>query len=120
MPMSYEIDNLHKCIFVRLYGDITAWDLGTALLAMWEDPEFDPRFARLVEATDIHAIAALHDRAFLKAVAQDVRKKTRGKLAFVAAADPVYGTWAIYREELKGIDCQVFRDTKHALKWLGL
>jgi hypothetical protein len=120
MPITYEINERQHCIFVTLAGYLTEWDLGVGLQALWDDPKFTPAFDRLVDATGIDALVTRP--LFIQAAAQDVRQisgtNPAGRVALIATSDPVRYLLDVYKEGLRGIQCQLFRDKKEASDWL--
>ena len=120
MGISYQIDVGQQCVFVKLDGKTNEWDIGIALQQLWQDSRLDPSFSRFVDGTG--AIPAPYTGNFIKAVADDTRRKTKpiGKIAFVASSELVYNNFRLYEAHAQREQCQIFRDKFDALRWLGV
>jgi hypothetical protein len=88
VAMSYQIDVDRKWIFQRVCGEIGKWDLGVDLQRLWADPQFNPEYARLVDATDVTGTTIRP--GFFQAIAEDFRAKTFGKVALLATSESMY------------------------------
>jgi len=120
MAISYHIDVGQQCVFVKLDGETNEWDIGIALQQLWQDSRLDPSFSRFIDGTG--AIPTPDTGDFIKAVADDTRRKTKpiGKIAFVATSEKVYNSFHTYRAYAQREQCQIFRDKFEALSWLGV
>jgi hypothetical protein len=101
-----------------LYGSIDDWDLGTRAQALWDDPAFDPRFARLVDASAITQMTLAP--TMVKAIAEDVRNNDAPKVALIARSDTIRDVFAEYRTALIGVPAQIFRELRDGARWLGI
>ena len=120
MAISYNIDVGQQCVFVKLDGETNEWDIGIALQQLWQDSRLDPSFSRFVDGTG--AIPTSNPGNFIKAVADDTRRRTKpiGKIAFVASSELVYIHFRMYEARAQREQCQIFRDKFEALSWLGV
>src|SRR4051812_338175 len=114
MATSYRIDEQQRCIFFKLYEELSDWDLGTGVQAVWADPQFHPQFHRLIDATQVTAVT-LHPE-MVEAISSDVRSQAKGiKVALVANLGRMYELLSLYRDRLSGMNCRLFLDKQEAL-----
>src|SRR4051794_5354160 len=118
VSLLYVIDDYQQCIFMHLSGVMGDWELGTRAQDLWQEPAFQPNFARFVDGSDIVEWRA--ETSLVRAIASDVRAKRPRKVALVGRAEPVLAGFKMYAESLAGIPAQVFGDIYEAITWLGV
>jgi hypothetical protein len=118
MAASYRIDERQRCVFVTLDGAVDDWELGRGAQRLLADPQFDPEFSRLVDATELSIPTTLPP--FVESVASELRSKSAGKVALVGGSDEVVELLTAYRDNLQGVNCRVFQDMKAARQWLNI
>jgi hypothetical protein len=97
---------------------IGAWELGTAAQQLWAEPAFDPRFARLVDFSDLTELRA--GTSLLRAIASDVRATSPSRVALAADAETVLEDIKFYAESLDGVPVRLFHSVAEAIAWLGV
>src|SRR3954447_4498544 len=109
MATSYRIDEQQCCIFFTLYDELGDWDLGTGVQALWADPQFNPQFKRLIDATQVTVVTLKPE--MVEAIGADVRPLGEGmKVALVAKPGRMYELLSLYRDRLSGMNCRLFLD----------
>lgn len=116
MPLAYVIDAEQRCVFVYLCGRIGDWELGTETQRLWNDPNFDTRYKRLIDGTAITKMELGHE--FVHAIAEDVRLGGPQKVALVSDSKAVDGPFVEYADALHGVGALVFGDVATAVAWL--
>lgn len=120
MGVGYTIDPQQRCILTTLSGTVTDWDLTAVAQGIWQDPRFDPAFARLVDCKDVTDTTVSPE--LCRAIASDFRARTQGKVAVVASSDiNVMRRLAyIYSHHLQPAEVARFLSRQEALCWLGV
>lgn len=120
MGVRYTIDSRQGCILTTLSGTVTDWDLTAVAQEIWQDPRFDPVFARLVDCKNVTDTTVTPE--LCRAIAHDFRARTEGKVAVVASSDiNVMSHLAlIYSHHLQPADVACFLNRQQALRWLGV
>jgi hypothetical protein len=116
--LTYVIDEQQHCVFIHLSGVIGAWELGTAAQQLWAEPAFDPRFARLVDFSELKELRA--ETSLLRAIASDVRAKSPSRVALAAQSETVLADIQFYAESLEGVPVSLFHSVAEAIAWLGV
>ena len=119
MPISFHVDIRQRCIFIRLWGVLTEWDTGVAVQHMWHDPNFDPSFDRLPDASAVEDTATR--RQFVYALASDEKAHHAcGRIALIARGRVLEGFEQFFAPNAGGVECRGFLDQQDALEWLGV
>jgi hypothetical protein len=118
--VSYKIDPQRRCIVTTLSGTVTDWDLTAVAQGIWQDPRFDPGFARLVDCKDVTDTTVSPE--LCRAIASDFRGRTQGKVAVVATSDInlMRRLADIYSQHLQPAEVARFLTREEALRWLGV
>ncbi len=117
MGMSYCIDPQQRCVFQTASGVFDEWSIGTALQALWQDPEFDASYLRVLDTTAVEQMTAR--QAFFEAVAADFRSRGAHKVALIGKSW-IRAVLDQYCEALGRSQCCVFGSRPEALEWLGV
>jgi hypothetical protein len=118
VSLAYVIDEQQQCVFIHLSGVIGAWELGTTAQQLWAEPAFDPRFARLIDLSQLTELRA--GTSLLRAIASDVRAKSPSKVALAAHSETVLADIKLYAESLDGVPVSIFHSVAEAIAWLGV
>jgi len=120
MPVKREIDKSSRLITLSFAGEISFRDIQQGRESMLNDPDFDPSFDLLWDATLMTSIHLSGNQAFLLAQLRVMSKTSR--VVFVGPWRPVYGVVEAFETYCSMVDdpghTQAFRDRKEALEWL--
>ncbi len=118
MPMSFKIDPARKTILTTVWDDLTEEDVREHQERLMHDPQFNPEYSELVDATGLKTIR-------LTALSTDrlVRSRPFGhsaKCAVIAESDLAFGISRMIELhcEEKGIPFRGFRKRAEAEAWL--
>jgi len=122
MPCSYAIHRKQRLVITKLWDRVNFPEIRAHQEQFVSDPDFDPGFDLLIDATGITSLDISTDEA--KTIASQGLFSSASRRAFLAANPAIFGmgrllgtyhAMAIKREQL----C-VFYDRDSALKWLGI
>ena len=121
MPCHYVIDQQHRLVISTGWGRLTFAEADSYQHQLKNDPDFDPAFHQLLDATAVTALDMSAQQA--KILIQRSLFRPTSRRAFVATSPALYGMGrliAVYGE-MACIPQQiaVFYDRQSALEWLG-
>jgi hypothetical protein len=119
MKVRYSIDKRRRLILTTAEGRVMFDDIRGHQDRLLADPDFDPNFDQLIDATAAKQFGISVDEARILAERRIVCPESRR--AFVATEPHIFGLgrmMEIYHERLEYADVQVFYFMDEALKWL--
>ncbi len=122
MPFRSVIFKAHRLIVSTGEGRVTLDDVLAHQDSLLRDPDFDPDFDQLVDATGVSAVAL--SAADLKRLVKNKVFSPASRIAVVVSSMFVFGMLRMTQtyQELSGSEppISVFWDRASALKWLGI
>jgi hypothetical protein len=118
MSVTYTIDKSQRLIVTVAEGDVQFGDIRDYQNRLVADPDFDPTFDQLIDATRAGSFKLTADQARILASRAIVSRNCRR--AFVTTQPHIFGVasmMASYHESLA--PSQVFHSMEDALNWLG-
>jgi len=119
MPVSYEIDKEECLIVCTATGVCTLADVVRFREQLRADPDFDPTFCQLVDATGMTRAEVSPEQ--VRSLAEQSPFSVNSRRALVAGNDLGFGLLRVY-EIVRGLrgdtQVQVFRNRAAALEWL--
>ena len=121
MPCSYKIYKDRRLIITKVWDRVTFAELRAHQNEFASDPDFDPAFNLLIDATRVTLDISIDEARSL--VSQGLFSST-SRRAFLATDPAIFGMgrlMAVYHAmATKQEQVSVFYDRAAALKWLGL
>ena len=121
MPYSYSIRKEKRLVISIGLGLVTFAELKANADKLAKDPDFNPEFDQLVDATAMAELQVSVDEA--RTLAQVNLFSPNSRRAFVAPQPAAFGMirlWSAYHElRSEPSDVAVFSDLATALAWLG-
>jgi hypothetical protein len=122
MPCHYVIDRERRLVITTASDRVTFAEVKTHQDQLRSDPDFNPEFNQLIDATAITVLDVSVDEA--KELARRTMFSATSRRAWVATSPVIYGMMRLagtYHEMSKEpSNVSVFYDLPSALKWLGL
>ena len=122
MPCGYAIYKKQQLVITKVWDRVTFPEVRQHQEQFVSDPEFDPAFNLLIDATGITAFDITTDEA--KTIASQGLFSSTSRRAFLAASPAVFGMGrllgAYHAMATKRDNVRVFYDRALALQWLGL
>jgi hypothetical protein len=116
--MTYKIDPARKVVFTEVFDDLTEQDVKEHQARLQHDPQFNPEFSELIDATGLKTVR-------LTSLSTDrlVRSRPFGKnarVAVIAESDLAYGISRMIEvhSEAQGVPFRGFRKRPEAEAWL--
>jgi hypothetical protein len=120
MPLSFVIDKQRKLVVSTASGLVTYSEIAAHQVQLKNDPDFDPTFDQLVDATGVTKISVKVEE--IQTVARQRLFAAGSRQAFATSSDFVYGMarmFEIYREASgSGRPVRVFSSLDAAQEWL--
>lgn len=122
MPVMYTIDKRRRLVFGVVWGCLTYSEARAARTALLGDPDFDPEYNELVDATAQTELGLSAGEA--RALGQQSIYSQSSKRAWVSSNATMYGMGrliATHHEMTQAPPLvRVFYEISEAVKWLGL
>jgi hypothetical protein len=122
MPCRYAIDVEHKLVVSRAWDRVTFAEVDAHQDKLASDPDFNPEFKQLVDATEVTNLDISIDEA--KAVFARKTFSPSSRCAFLGRGLSVLGMGRLIEAQaalMGGRETvRVFSDRDKALKWLGI
>lgn len=122
MPCSYAIDKERRLVITKVWDRVTFPEIRAHQEQFKNDPDFDPAFNLLIDASGATALDVSVDEA--RTIASQGLFAPTSRRAFVASNPAIFGMgrlMSVYHAmSTKREQVSVFRDRASALKWLGL
>lgn len=122
MPCRYTIHKKQRLVITKVWDCVTFPEIRAHQEQFVSDPDFDPAFDLLIDATGITALDITTDEA--KTIARQGLFSSTSRRAFLASSPAIFGMGrllgAYHAMATKRDQVRVFYDRALALKWLGL
>ena len=119
MPIFYKIDKERRIIMSTVSSPITIADALGSQQKLRNDPDFDPTFSQLVDATQLPSIDL--DTSDLRRLAEGSMFSNHSRRAILVSSDVAFGLARMYetfRESAGETGIHIFRDLDQALDWI--
>src|ERR1700688_540611 len=119
MPFSYKIDKERRLMMSTASGVITMAEALAHQEELLKDPEFDPSFGQLGDATQVTGVEL--SSSDLRALSQTRVHSPNSRRAILVSGDLVFGLarmFGIFREMMGETGIRVFRNLEDALEWV--
>jgi hypothetical protein len=119
MSVLFRVDPVAGVVFTTFMGVVTVDDFAAYARVLATDPDFQPTFGELLDATAVQSVAAGSD--FLRDAARGSVFAPGARRAVIAPTDLTYGIARMMQQVYGGpATIEVFRDRAEARAWLGL
>ena len=122
MPCRYVIDKERRIVITTAWDRVSFAEVKEHQDQLKIDPEFDPEFRHLIDATKVKGIDASIDQ--IRAIAKLGLFSSTSRRAIVAGSPEIFAFGRVLGAYLelarKPQQVHVFYDMPAALKWLGL
>ena len=122
VPVKYIIDKKRRLVFGVVWGRLTYTEALAARDAILSDPDFDPEFNELVDASAQTELSLKADEA--RSLARQSIYSPTSKRAWVSSLPAMYGMGRLMATHQQmnqaSPSISVFYNISEALKWLGL
>jgi len=122
MPCGYAIYKRHQVVITKVWDRVTFPEIRAHQEQFVSDPDFDPAFNLLIDASGITTLDITTDEA--KTIASQGLFSSTSRRAFLASSPAIFGMGrllgAYHAMATKRENVHVFYDRASALKWLGL
>lgn len=122
MPCDYAIYRERRLVITKVWGRVTFPEIREHQEQFVSDPEFDPAFNLLIDATGITKFDITTDEA--KTIASQGLFSSASRRAFLASSPAIFGMGRLlgtyHAMATKREQVRVFYDRASALKWLGV
>ena len=122
MPCSYKIYKDRRLVVSTAWEQFTFADGMAHEDRIYLDPEFDPTYAHLIDATQVTTTDISGSE--LATLARRTKISPKARRAFVAPTVVIYGLARMFETYLQlagsGEFMAVFREMKPAMDWLGV
>ena len=122
MPCSYTIYKERRLVVTRVWDRVAFPEIRAHQEQFKNDPDFDPGFNLLIDATGATALDVSGDEA--RTIASQGLFASTSRRAFVASNPAIFGMGRLmgvyHAMSTKREQLRLFHDRASALKWLGL
>ncbi|HYA47954.1 MAG TPA: hypothetical protein VEE87_00135 [archaeon] len=122
MPCSYAIYKKQRLVITKVWDRVTFPEIRAHQEQFVSDPDFDPAFDLLIDASGATELDLTTDEA--RTVASQGLFSPTSRRAFLASSPAIFGMGrligAYHAMATKREQVRVFYDRDSALKWLGL
>ena len=122
MPCSHAIYKDQRLVITKVWDRVTFPEIRAHQEEFKNDPDFDPEFNLLIDATGATALDVSIDEA--RTIASQGLFAPTSRRAFVASNPAIFGMGRLmgvyHAMSTKREQLSVFHDRASALKWLGL
>jgi len=122
MPCSYAIYKERRLVITKVWDRVTFFEIRSHQEQFRNDPDFDPQFNLLIDATAATALDVSTDEA--RTIASQGLFSPVSRRAFLASNPAIFGMarlMGVYHAmSTKQEQLRVFYDRALALQWLGL
>jgi len=122
MPCSYAIYKERRLVITKVWDRVTFSEIRSHQEQFRNDPDFDPQFNLLIDATAATALDVSTDEA--RTIASQGLFSPVSRRAFVASNPAIFGMARLigvyHAMSTKQEQLRVFYDRALALQWLGL
>lgn len=120
MPYDVDIDPARRRITVRAYGPSTFEEARASADSLIADPEFEPRFAILVDGRELEYLASYADALQFRDMFHRLRTSFRGPIGVVVQGTARYGVSRMIATlaDLVGVRMEAFLSLPEAEAWL--
>lgn len=116
--MSFRIcvDSGFKCVVVEFVGEVTDDDVTGSATALFQHPDHDPSYHRLIDARRVTKVSATGDA--VREVARRWAPLITGRAALLANSDAAFAMMRMYELYVDDPRVRVFRKRAEAIRWL--
>ena len=122
MPCSYAIYKELRLVITKVWDRVTFSEIRSHQEQFRDDPDFDPQFNLLIDATAATALDVTTDEA--RTIASQGLFSPVSRRAFLASSPAIFGMGRLmgvyHAMSTKQEQLRIFYDRPSALQWLGL
>jgi len=122
MPCSYAIYKERRLVITKVWDRVTFSEIRSHQEQFRDDPDFDPQFNLLIDASAATALDVSTDEA--RTIASQALFSPTSRRALLASSPAVFGMGRLmgvyHAMATKQEQLRVFYDRASALQWLGL
>jgi hypothetical protein len=116
MPIDYVIDAPRQTVQIICHGEVTAEEIVQHHQKILADPQFDPDFSALIDASDLGGFGVSWD--LLNRLKYDDPFSGKSRRAVVAPGNFAFGLGRMYQGLRHDSNFAVFRTLDGARKWI--
>lgn len=116
MPIDYVIDGARQTVQIICHGEVTAEEIVQHHRTILADPQFNPDFSALIDASDLAGFGVSWD--LLNRLKYDDPFSGNSRRAVVAPGNFAFGLGRMYQGLRHDSNFAVFRDLDAARKWI--